>query len=81
MGSLGLCGLSAELCAGGEGLKAVPALNLMYELLQVHRRSQRALEELETQHLRSSSDMDHLQHSHTRLKVPPDKHRILVIHW
>lgn len=68
VGSLGLCSLSAELCAGGEGLKAVPALNLMYELLQVHRRSQRALEELETQHLRSNSDMDHLQHSHTRLK-------------
>ncbi|XP_076149665.1 synovial sarcoma, X breakpoint 2 interacting protein a isoform X1 [Alosa pseudoharengus] len=68
MGSLGLCGLSVELCAGGEGLTAVPALNLMYELLQVNRRSQRALEELENQHLRSTSDLEHLQHGHTRLK-------------
>ncbi|XP_042560910.1 synovial sarcoma, X breakpoint 2 interacting protein a isoform X2 [Clupea harengus] len=68
VGSLGLCGLSVELCAGGEGMKAVPALNLMYELLQVNRRSQRALEELETQQLKNTSDLEHLQHSHARLK-------------
>ncbi|XP_028831738.1 synovial sarcoma, X breakpoint 2 interacting protein a isoform X2 [Denticeps clupeoides] len=66
--SLGLGTVCIDLCLGGEGLKAVPVLNLLYELLQINRRHQKAAEELETQQMKNSSDMEHLQHSHSRLK-------------
>ncbi|XP_048395621.1 synovial sarcoma, X breakpoint 2 interacting protein a isoform X2 [Stegostoma tigrinum] len=43
-------------------------LNCMYDLLQLHRKSLRALEDMETQNLKSSSDMDHLYHNQVKLK-------------
>ncbi|XP_042579225.1 afadin- and alpha-actinin-binding protein-like isoform X2 [Cyprinus carpio] len=64
--SLGLTGVSLESESGG--LSAVPVLNLLYEVLQLQRRAQRALHELETQQLKSGSDLEHLQHSTYRLK-------------
>ncbi|XP_026062807.1 synovial sarcoma, X breakpoint 2 interacting protein a isoform X2 [Carassius auratus] len=64
--SLGLTGVSLETKAGV--LSAVPVLNLLYEVLQLQKRAQRALHDLETQQLKSSSDLEHLQHSNCRLK-------------
>ncbi|XP_043116002.1 synovial sarcoma, X breakpoint 2 interacting protein a isoform X3 [Puntigrus tetrazona] len=64
--SLGLTGVSLEWKSGG--LSAVPVLNLLYEVLQLQRRAQRALHELETQQLKNASDLEHLQHSNCRLK-------------
>lgn len=65
--SLGLTGVSLECKSGG--LSAVPVLNLLYEVLQLQRRAQRALHELESQQLKNGSDLEHLQHSNCRLKV------------
>ncbi|XP_016368362.1 afadin- and alpha-actinin-binding protein-like isoform X2 [Sinocyclocheilus rhinocerous] len=64
--SLGLTGASLESKSGN--LSAVPVLNLLYEVLQLQRRAQRALHELETQQLMNGSDLEHLQHSNCRLK-------------
>ncbi|XP_067218400.1 synovial sarcoma, X breakpoint 2 interacting protein a isoform X1 [Chanodichthys erythropterus] len=64
--SLGLTGVSLECKSGG--LSAVPVLNLLYEVLQLQRRAQRALHELESQQLKNGSDLEHLQHSNCRLK-------------
>uniref|UniRef100_A0A673HCS0 Afadin- and alpha-actinin-binding protein-like n=1 Tax=Sinocyclocheilus rhinocerous TaxID=307959 RepID=A0A673HCS0_9TELE len=64
--SLGLTGVSLESKSGS--LSAVPVLNLLYEVLQLQRRAQRALHELETQQLKNGSDLEHLQHSNCRLK-------------
>ncbi|XP_052404549.1 synovial sarcoma, X breakpoint 2 interacting protein a isoform X2 [Carassius gibelio] len=64
--SLGLTGVSLETKAGV--LSAVPVLNLLYEVLQLQKRAQRALHDLETQQLKSSSDLEHLQHNNCRLK-------------
>ncbi|XP_016103087.1 afadin- and alpha-actinin-binding protein-like [Sinocyclocheilus grahami] len=64
--SLGLTGVSLESKSGN--LSAVPVLNLLYEVLQLQRRAQRALHELETQQLMNGSDLEHLQHSNCRLK-------------
>ncbi|XP_042191122.1 afadin- and alpha-actinin-binding protein A isoform X2 [Callorhinchus milii] len=49
-------------------LNLVAIVNCMYDLLQLNRRSLRTLEDLETQHLKSSSDLDHLQHCQLKLK-------------
>ncbi|XP_030218763.1 synovial sarcoma, X breakpoint 2 interacting protein a [Gadus morhua] len=49
-------------------LNSVPALNAMYELLQAQRRSQRSLEALEQDLLRTSSTLEHLQTGNYRLK-------------
>ncbi|XP_056148548.1 synovial sarcoma, X breakpoint 2 interacting protein a [Lampris incognitus] len=54
--------------AEGASLSTVPALNAMYLLLQEHRRSQRYLEQLEKEQLKSSSTLEHLQISNSRLK-------------
>lgn len=51
------------------GLNAVPALNGMYELLQMQRRSQRSLQEQEAESLKRSSALEHLQITNSRLKV------------
>ncbi|XP_078075125.1 synovial sarcoma, X breakpoint 2 interacting protein a isoform X3 [Mustelus asterias] len=54
-----------------EGLKELnleTILNCMYDLLQLHRKGLRALEDMETQNLKSSSDMNHLYHSQVKLK-------------
>uniref|UniRef100_H3B6R9 SSX family member 2 interacting protein n=1 Tax=Latimeria chalumnae TaxID=7897 RepID=H3B6R9_LATCH len=56
-------------CDDGEKrLNLVAFLNCIYELLQLHRKSLRTVEDMETQHLKSSSDMDHLQNSNSKLK-------------
>ncbi|XP_056118882.1 synovial sarcoma, X breakpoint 2 interacting protein a [Rhinichthys klamathensis goyatoka] len=62
--SLGLSAVSVE----SAGLSAVPVLNVLYELLQLQRRAQRAHHELENQQTKNTSDLEHLQHSHCRLK-------------
>ncbi|XDV26480.1 hypothetical protein PO909_030193 [Leuciscus waleckii] len=64
--SLGLSGVSVECTSGG--LSAVPVLNVLYEVLQLQRRAQRAHHELENQQMKNTSDLEHLQHSHCRLK-------------
>ncbi|XP_064789925.1 afadin- and alpha-actinin-binding protein-like isoform X3 [Oncorhynchus masou masou] len=50
------------------GLNTVPALNSMYELLQMQRRSQHSLQEQETEQLKRSSTLEHLQITNSRLK-------------
>ncbi|XP_057189031.1 synovial sarcoma, X breakpoint 2 interacting protein a isoform X2 [Triplophysa rosa] len=64
--SLGLSGVGLECVS--DGPSAVPLLNVLYEVLQLQKRSQRALQELENQQLKTSSDLEHLQHSNSRLK-------------
>ncbi|XP_051553545.1 afadin- and alpha-actinin-binding protein-like isoform X2 [Myxocyprinus asiaticus] len=66
MCSLGLSGVNLD--SNSDSLSAVLVLNLLYELLQLQRRAQRSLHELETQQLKNSSDLEHMQHSNTRLK-------------
>ncbi|KAK3568067.1 hypothetical protein QTP86_029712 [Hemibagrus guttatus] len=66
--SLGLCGVCVESRSGCTALGAVPALNLLYELLQLHRKQLRSLQELEHRQLKSCSDVEHLQHNNSRLK-------------
>ncbi|XP_015210604.1 synovial sarcoma, X breakpoint 2 interacting protein a isoform X2 [Lepisosteus oculatus] len=61
----------AALCSDSNGkrdLSLVTVLNVMYELLQLHRRGLRSLEDMETEQLKSSSDLDHLHVSNSRLK-------------
>lgn len=41
----------------------------MYELLQIHRRNMNTLEELEKEHLKKTSSLEHLQMNNSRLKV------------
>ncbi|XP_063076471.1 afadin- and alpha-actinin-binding protein-like [Engraulis encrasicolus] len=59
---------SLQPCEGGAGLQAVPAINLVIQLLQVAQRSLRVREELQAQIVRTSSDLEHLRNSHARLK-------------
>ncbi|XP_053486016.1 synovial sarcoma, X breakpoint 2 interacting protein a isoform X1 [Ictalurus furcatus] len=66
--SLGLCGVCVESRSGCNALSAVPALNLLYELLQLHRKQLRTLQDLEHHQLKSCSDLEHLQHNNSRLK-------------
>uniref|UniRef100_A0A4W5PP60 Synovial sarcoma, X breakpoint 2 interacting protein a n=1 Tax=Hucho hucho TaxID=62062 RepID=A0A4W5PP60_9TELE len=70
MDSLGFSSacIEASSLEGSWGLNTVPALNMMYELLQMHRRSQRSLQEQETEQLKSSSALEHLQMTNSRLK-------------
>ncbi|KAG9350906.1 hypothetical protein JZ751_024795 [Albula glossodonta] len=65
--SLGFPSVCREF-SGGKGLNTVPVLNTMYELLQLHRRGLRTVEDLETEHLKSSSDLEYVQLSNSRLK-------------
>ncbi|KAG7282862.1 hypothetical protein CRUP_020700 [Coryphaenoides rupestris] len=53
---------------GATELNVVAALNSMYELIQLHRRGVRALDDMEEERLRSCSNADFLQLSHSRLK-------------
>ncbi|KAG1926645.1 synovial sarcoma, X breakpoint 2 interacting protein a isoform X1 [Pimephales promelas] len=64
--SLGVSAVCVECVSGG--LSAVPVLNVLYELLQLQRRAQRTHHELENQLMKNTSDLEHLQHSHCRLK-------------
>ncbi|XP_032388459.1 synovial sarcoma, X breakpoint 2 interacting protein a isoform X1 [Etheostoma spectabile] len=67
--SLGLSSTCIEASSlEGADLKTVPALNAMYELIQIHRRSMCTLEELEKEQLKKSSTLDHMQMNNSRLK-------------
>ncbi|KAK2822561.1 hypothetical protein Q5P01_022626 [Channa striata] len=67
--SLGLSSTCIEASSqGGVGLNAVPALNAMYEMLQIQRRNMCTLEELEKDQLKKSSTLEHVQMSNSRLK-------------
>ncbi|XP_040000235.1 synovial sarcoma, X breakpoint 2 interacting protein a isoform X2 [Xiphias gladius] len=69
LASLGLSSTCIEASsAGAAGLSTVPALNAMYELLQIHRRNMCTLEELEKEQLKKSSTLEHMQTSNSRLK-------------
>lgn len=60
--------IEANLPGRGD-LNTVAALNAMYELLQIHRRNMNTLEELEKEHLRKTSLLEHVQMNNSRLKV------------
>ncbi|XP_077189269.1 afadin- and alpha-actinin-binding protein isoform X1 [Paroedura picta] len=64
--TLGFPSLYAD--SRGKELHVVSVLNCMNELLQLQRKHLRAQEEAETQHLKVSSDMDHLQNCYAKLK-------------
>ncbi|XP_054836495.1 afadin- and alpha-actinin-binding protein [Eublepharis macularius] len=64
--TLGFPSLYAD--SKGKELHVVSVLNCMNELLQLQRRHLRTREEAETQHLKLSSDMDHLQNCYAKLK-------------
>ncbi|XP_067109652.1 synovial sarcoma, X breakpoint 2 interacting protein a [Osmerus mordax] len=70
MSSLGLPLMCDDACSvEGTGRQStVAALNVMYELLQKHRRSQLCLQELETEQVKISGTLQHLQISNCRLK-------------
>ncbi|KAK6484082.1 afadin- and alpha-actinin-binding protein-like isoform X1 [Huso huso] len=53
---------------GKTDLNLVSVLNAMYELLQLWRKSMCTVEDMENQQLKSSSDLDHLQSSHSKVK-------------
>ncbi|XP_049338563.1 synovial sarcoma, X breakpoint 2 interacting protein a isoform X2 [Astyanax mexicanus] len=63
-------GTGVRVDGGGTGvsLDAVSVLNLLYELLQLNRRKQRHLQELETQQLKNCNNLEHLQNNNSRLK-------------
>uniref|UniRef100_A0A8C7WZE7 Synovial sarcoma, X breakpoint 2 interacting protein a n=1 Tax=Oryzias sinensis TaxID=183150 RepID=A0A8C7WZE7_9TELE len=68
---LGSLGLAAHIQAdppGRASLNAAPALNAMYELLQIHRRTMNSVEELEKEQLKKTSTLEHMQTSNSRLK-------------
>lgn len=70
LASLGLSSTCIEASSpGGASLNTVPALNAMYELLQIHRRNMCTLEELEKEQLKKSSTLEHMQMSNSRLKA------------
>ncbi|CAG5896570.1 unnamed protein product [Menidia menidia] len=68
LASLGLPTCIEASSPGGASLKAVPALNAMYEVLRIHRRDMSNLEELEKDQLKKSSTLEHMQMSNSRLK-------------
>ncbi|XP_019122645.1 synovial sarcoma, X breakpoint 2 interacting protein a [Larimichthys crocea] len=69
LASLGLSSTCIEASSpGGAGLNTVPALNAMYELLQIHRRNVCTLTELENEQLKKSSSLEHMQMNNSRLK-------------
>ncbi|KAG9274782.1 afadin- and alpha-actinin-binding protein-like isoform X1 [Astyanax mexicanus] len=66
--SVGLGGVRVDGGGTGVSLDAVSVLNLLYELLQLNRRKQRHLQELETQQLKNCNNLEHLQNNNSRLK-------------
>lgn len=69
LASLGLSSTCIKASSpGGAGLNTVPALNAMYELLQIHRRNMCTLEELEKEQLKKSNTLEQMQMSNSRLK-------------
>ncbi|XP_061798987.1 synovial sarcoma, X breakpoint 2 interacting protein a [Nerophis lumbriciformis] len=61
-------GLSTCIETNSLGLSAAPALNVMFEMLQIQRHTMSTLEELEREQLKKSSTLDHMQMSNSRLK-------------
>lgn len=68
LASLGLSTCIEASSSEGVSLNSVPALNAMYELLQIHRRNMCTLEELEKEQLKKSSSLEHMQMNNSRLK-------------
>ncbi|XP_069013759.1 synovial sarcoma, X breakpoint 2 interacting protein a [Embiotoca jacksoni] len=68
LASLGLSTCIEATSPEGASLNAVPALNAMYEVLQIHRRNMCNLEELEKDQLKKSSNLELMQISNSRLK-------------
>lgn len=66
--SLGLPPVWAEQ-GGCSELNVVAVLNCMYDLIQLHRRGLQTLENMEVEQLKSSSNVEYLQLTSTRLKV------------
>lgn len=54
---------------GNPEINVVSFLNCTYDLIQLHHKSLRSLENLEVENLRSSSNMESLQLIRNRLKV------------
>ncbi|XP_042321301.1 afadin- and alpha-actinin-binding protein isoform X1 [Sceloporus undulatus] len=63
----------------GKGLCVVSVLNCMNELLLLHRKTLRAQEETETQHLKLVSDMDHQQNCYAKLKEQMETSRREIV--
>ncbi|XP_066537084.1 synovial sarcoma, X breakpoint 2 interacting protein a isoform X2 [Hoplias malabaricus] len=68
VGSLGLSPVCVESSGSEVRLNTTSVLNLLYELLQLNRRKQHHLQELENQQLRHCSNVEHLQNNNSRLK-------------
>ena len=66
--SLGLPPVWME-SGGSSEMNVVAVLNCMYELIQLHHRGLRTLENMEVEQLKSSSNVDYLQLTSTQLKV------------
>lgn len=66
--SLGLQPVWTESGSSSE-MNVVAVLNCMYDLIQMHRRGLRSLENMEVEQLKSISNVDYLQLTSTRLKV------------
>ncbi|PWA25418.1 hypothetical protein CCH79_00005436, partial [Gambusia affinis] len=69
LAALGLSMCIEASSSEGASLKAVPVLNAMYELLQIHKRNMCALEEMEKEQLKKLSTLEHIQISNSRLKA------------
>lgn len=65
--SLGLPPVWTE-SGGSSEMNVVAVLNCMYDLIQLHRRGLRTLENMEVEQLKTSSNVDYLQLTSTRLK-------------
>lgn len=65
--TLGFPSIYAE--SKGKELNLISIINCMNELLVLQHKNLRAQEEVEMQHLKLGSDMDHLQNCYAKLKV------------
>lgn len=65
--TLGFPSIYAE--SKGKELNLVSIINCMNELLVLQHKNLRAQEEVEMQHMKLGSDMDHLQNCYAKLKV------------
>ncbi|CAJ1060687.1 afadin- and alpha-actinin-binding protein-like isoform X2 [Xyrichtys novacula] len=72
--SLGLPPVWTE-STGSTEINVVAVLNCMYDLIQLHRRGLRTLENMEAEQLKSSSNVDYLQITTTRLKEQLEQSR------
>ncbi|KAM3839642.1 afadin- and alpha-actinin-binding protein isoform 2-T2 [Vipera latastei] len=75
--TLGFPSLYAD--SRGKEVSIVSVLNCMNELLLMQRKTLRAQEETETQHLKLGSDMDHLQNCYIKLKEQLESSRREIV--